>query len=263
MFWGYNNLARHLGTDQPLYAFKSRGLDGQEEFATIEEMATHYLADLRARQPHGPYRIGGYCFGGNVAFEMARQLRAAGERVAALVLMNCAPTSGRYARVRPTPRWLGRFLKNLALLAATAARWDAKQRRAFLDWKWRSLKKKFSRSRPPAAAGLLEADDVVDLSAYAGAQRQLWAAHIRALQLHRTRAYDGHVVLFRSRMHQFLCSFAPDYGWGDFVRGGVTVKIVPGAHESVLEEPHARVMAEALRAYLDETLAQLTETTTR
>ena len=71
MFWGYANLARCLGEDQPVYGFKSRGLDGLEEFDTIEDMAAHYIADLRARQPHGPYYLGGYCFGGNVAYEMA------------------------------------------------------------------------------------------------------------------------------------------------------------------------------------------------
>src|SRR5205085_5144245 len=91
MFWGYANLARCLGEDQPVYAFKSRGLDGLDEFATVEEIAAHYVADMRARQPHGPYYLGGYCFGGNVAYEMARQLDAQGERTALLALMNSAP----------------------------------------------------------------------------------------------------------------------------------------------------------------------------
>ncbi|MES2695947.1 MAG: amino acid adenylation domain-containing protein, partial [Verrucomicrobiota bacterium] len=74
MFWGYANIAKYLGGERPVFAFKSRGLDGQPEWPTIEEMATHYLADLRAQQPHGPYLIAGYCFGGVVAYEMARQL---------------------------------------------------------------------------------------------------------------------------------------------------------------------------------------------
>src|SRR5258707_751995 len=84
MFWGYTNLSRRLGPEQPVFAFKSRGMDGEEEFATIEEMAAHYVADLRAFQPGGPYCLGGYCFGGYVAYEMARQLDAQGERAALL-----------------------------------------------------------------------------------------------------------------------------------------------------------------------------------
>src|SRR6201999_674837 len=86
MFWGYVNLSRHLGSDQPVYGLKSRGLDGREELGSIEEMAAQYVKDIRALQPHGPYHIGGYCFGGNVAWEMARQLEAEGEEVALLAL---------------------------------------------------------------------------------------------------------------------------------------------------------------------------------
>src|SRR3954466_11251371 len=89
MLWGYHNLARELGEEQPIYAFKSRGLDGLEEFTRIEDMAAHYIADLRQFQPQGPYHLGGYCFGGNVAYEIARQLTAQGQEVGLLLLMNC------------------------------------------------------------------------------------------------------------------------------------------------------------------------------
>ncbi|HEX4646645.1 MAG TPA: amino acid adenylation domain-containing protein, partial [Verrucomicrobiae bacterium] len=98
MFWGYTNLSKYLGSEQPLFAFKSRGMDGLEEFGTIEEMAAQYVADLRAFQPHGPYRLGGYCFGGNVAYEMARLLREQGETISLLALINCAPPNSSYAR---------------------------------------------------------------------------------------------------------------------------------------------------------------------
>jgi len=64
-------------------------MDGQNEF-DIEGMAAQYVADIRAFAPHGPYHLGGYCFGGNVAYEMARQLEAQGERVALLAVLNCA-----------------------------------------------------------------------------------------------------------------------------------------------------------------------------
>src|SRR5206468_10373945 len=105
MFWGYVNLARHLGAEQPIYGFKSRGLDGREEFERIEDMAAQYIADLRALQPVGPYFLGGYCFGGNVAYEMARQLRRQGEEIGLLALMNCAPPNSRYFQVRFSFGW--------------------------------------------------------------------------------------------------------------------------------------------------------------
>jgi hypothetical protein len=105
MFWGYSNLAKHLGPDQPIYAFKSRGLDGLPEWSTIEDMAANSVADLRSHQPHGPYLIGGYCFGGVVAYEMARLLDAQGEKVALLALINCSPPNTEYDHPRRTWTW--------------------------------------------------------------------------------------------------------------------------------------------------------------
>ena len=71
MLWGYANLAHHTDPDLPIYGIQACG---EEEFSTLEDMATHYVEKVRAFQPVGPYYLGGYCFGGNVAQEMARQL---------------------------------------------------------------------------------------------------------------------------------------------------------------------------------------------
>src|SRR5687768_13429986 len=87
MLWGYANVAKHLDAERPVYALNSRGMDGLEEFPTIEEMARQYVEELRGVQGRGPYYLGGYCFGGLVAFEMAQQLVAQRQRVALLALM--------------------------------------------------------------------------------------------------------------------------------------------------------------------------------
>ncbi|HZI32791.1 MAG TPA: amino acid adenylation domain-containing protein, partial [Candidatus Binatia bacterium] len=134
MLWGYTNLSRHLGPDQPVFAFSSRGLNGQAEFTSIEEMAAQYVADLLAFQPRGPYRLGGYCFGGDVAYEMARQLEARGEKIALLALMNSAPPNSGYARIRWTPWFIIKFLHNLCLVAADALQGTVEQRRVFFRW---------------------------------------------------------------------------------------------------------------------------------
>ena len=87
----YMNLARHLGQDQPFYALQARGLDdGEEPFADIVAMAKYYIDTIRTVQPQGPYALGGLCFGGIVAFEMAQQLRAKGEPVALVALLDSA-----------------------------------------------------------------------------------------------------------------------------------------------------------------------------
>ncbi|RYZ33447.1 MAG: amino acid adenylation domain-containing protein, partial [Myxococcaceae bacterium] len=85
----YAELARQLGPDQPFYGLQAQGLDGTSvPMGTVEEMATHYVQALRTVQPSGPYHLGGWSLGGVIAYEMAHQLRAAGEEVALLALID-------------------------------------------------------------------------------------------------------------------------------------------------------------------------------
>ncbi|HEY3861976.1 MAG TPA: amino acid adenylation domain-containing protein [Verrucomicrobiae bacterium] len=246
MFWGYVNLARRLGQDQPVYGFSSRGLDGRAEFETIEEMAAQYVRDLRAIQPCGPYHLGGYCFGGNVAFEMARQLEAQGEKVALLALLNCAAPNSRYLQARWTPVWCIRFLRNLFYWADYCRQWTAPQRSEFLRWKW-SLVKQWVSRRPTHGV-----DNLIDLAALPEQQQEIWKAHVRALVKFHPQAYSGRVHLFRSPGHPLWCSFEPDYGWGDLARQGAAVTVVKGAHEKILEEPWVDETAAALAQVLEE-----------
>ncbi len=92
----FGALALQLGEDQPFYGLQAHGLDGQHPCHTrVEDMAAHYISEIRALQPKGPYYIGGYSFGGAVAFEMARQLRRDGQDVAFLALLDTYPRSAR------------------------------------------------------------------------------------------------------------------------------------------------------------------------
>jgi acyl carrier protein len=90
-------LARHLGPDQPFYALEPYHFEGLCVPPTIEAMAAAHLEAIRAVQPEGPYVLGGFCNGGLVAYEMARQLQAQGEQVETLLrstlLLVCCSTS--------------------------------------------------------------------------------------------------------------------------------------------------------------------------
>jgi amino acid adenylation domain-containing protein len=85
----YLDLTRCLGDSRACYGIQARGLHGEAApFSNIAVMARHYLEEIRAVQPHGPYLLGGWSMGGTVAFEMAQQLRAQGETIALLVLID-------------------------------------------------------------------------------------------------------------------------------------------------------------------------------
>jgi acyl-CoA synthetase (AMP-forming)/AMP-acid ligase II/thioesterase domain-containing protein/acyl carrier protein len=85
----FKPLAEAMGADQPFYSFQAKGLDGREApLERIEDMARLYLDDLLREQPRGPYHLGGWSFGGLVALEMARRLRASGREVALLAILD-------------------------------------------------------------------------------------------------------------------------------------------------------------------------------
>ncbi|REG96183.1 thioesterase domain-containing protein, partial [Flavobacterium aquicola] len=85
----YIELTKLLGKDQPVYAFQCSGLYGEAPILkSIEEMASGFITEMQKKDPHGPYRLGGYSFGATVAYEMAVQLRNGGFHVEELVIFD-------------------------------------------------------------------------------------------------------------------------------------------------------------------------------
>ena len=86
---GFYTLGRRIETDLPIYAFQQRGLDGSAPlYTSVSAMVQDYVALMRAVQPSGAYYLGGRSFGGMIAYEVARQLHAQGERVGCVFLFD-------------------------------------------------------------------------------------------------------------------------------------------------------------------------------
>jgi amino acid adenylation domain-containing protein len=255
MLWGYTNLAVHLGPGRPVYGIESRGMHGAEEFENMEDMARCYVDELRTLQPEGPYHLGGYCFGGNVACEMARQLCAQQQRVALLALFESSPIKGSYDHPRWwRPRFAFDFARNLCYwlryLAGIDphARRDMIQRRlraGFRNLLWRS-RHSTQETRP------IDVDSVVDVSQIPESELNLWRAHLRIIDRYAQAPYPGQITLFRTRRQPLWCSFDYAYGWRELAAGGITVRFIPGTHESIFVEPNVRVTAAALQQCLDQ-----------
>ncbi len=251
MLWGYANLSRHLSPEQPVYIFTAPELENNTPSPSIADMAKRYMEELRRFQPEGPYCLGGYCFGGNVAYEMARLLQAQGHSVAMIALFNCWPSSSGYDRFHWTPVHLFKFSLNLCFWVGRFIKWEAGTRRDFLRWKFHALKRKLSACFRilPAHTGL-DSDAQVNVSGLSEPQQRLWREHFQAIGAHRTGPYEGAIMLFRTRGHPLFCSFDHQCGWGELVRGGVTVRIIPGQHETLMTEPHVCLLARALQSDL-------------
>jgi thioesterase domain-containing protein len=98
----YRALAQHLGDDQPFFGLQPPGLDGHSDpVACVEELARYFAAQIWAFRPGGPYVITGYCAGGTIAFELARQLLERGAAIDFVALFTS-----------PFPTWY-RFLPQL------------------------------------------------------------------------------------------------------------------------------------------------------
>lgn len=96
----YHDLVRHLDEDQPVYGFQAQGLDGRQKISTtIKEMAAHYITEMRSIQPNGPYYLGGYCMGGQIAYEMACQLQAMDQHVALVAMFDTQSQWLRYSDI--------------------------------------------------------------------------------------------------------------------------------------------------------------------
>jgi thioesterase domain-containing protein len=88
-------LAKLLGLDQPLFVIAPHDLGGEQVPRSIETIATDNLLLVRNAQPRGPYRLCGYCVGGAVAFEVARLLIAAGEKVEMVGMIDTPTVNAR------------------------------------------------------------------------------------------------------------------------------------------------------------------------
>lgn len=100
-----HRLAARMDADQPFYGIEPEGMDGREfKHTTLEQIAAHYLSEIRKVQPKGPYCFGGYCFGGIVAYEMAQQLLRQGEPAALVVQFTAELRFHRKVPAPPKPK---------------------------------------------------------------------------------------------------------------------------------------------------------------
>lgn len=250
MFWGYSNLARCLGPAQPVFAFKSRGMEGFTEPETISELAASYVVELLRFQPSGPYYLGGYCFGGLVAYEMAHQLEQANQKVGLLALINTSPPNSGYTRFSWSPLSTCRFAANVLLKIIYGVPKSPEKFRQLIRslgrLLWRRIATRSKSARLEDGAG-----EWADLSSYTQQQQQLWQAHVNAWTSYRPQSYSGRVTLFRSPVHQLYCSFDRAYGWRELARGGVDVNLIPSGHDTILAQPHVAILGTALRHRLE------------
>jgi len=256
----YYELAGHLGTDQPFYGLQPFGIDGlHPPLTSIEEMAARYIKALRQVQPQGPYQLGGWSFGGLVAFEMAQQLHRAGEQVSLLAILDTlAPVSSNQLS----------FWDGLKFLLTTVSRSIYP---FFLDY-WLLISDRLPRTSNFSISGLqkiitphawlssLERATISHLIPQETRLRMLdeltihrlmkiFYANSRAVLKYVPQPYPNAIALFRTSESPRK-SDDSTLGWNQLTTSNVQVHFVPGNHLTMLRKPHIQVLAEQLRGYL-------------
>jgi amino acid adenylation domain-containing protein len=252
-FFYYRKLAELLGPDQPSYGIRSP----QQPFSRIEDMAKFYVEEIRKFQPHGPYYLGGFCFGGNVAFEMAQHLTQLGEPVGLLVMLETAPPN-----INQKQSWSATAAKysieNIVENVKDFVHHSPQEKLALLKQKGKRLGQKFRGKIAPAAGPTEKSPDlkdVLDLSHYPKDYVLYAQTHWQALTHYQPRPYSGEITLFRAKK-QGLSNFNHTLCWDALVEDRVSVTVIPGTHESMLQEPNVQIIAAKLRALLDDAYAK-------
>jgi amino acid adenylation domain-containing protein len=237
----YRDLVARLGPEQPVYGLEAPvGSDGAAVLCAMEELAARHVKELRERQHRGPYFLCGYCWAGALAFEMACQLRSAGEDVALLALIDSVRPGVRRAGSahRRARKQLGQFLSRVGRNLRRLGDLEVREMRGFLAQRLVNL-----------------ATEVAGVSAYRWSRRlqrpllptfrQPFGALTQAGRSYRPRVYEGRVTLFRVANLPGMDD--PSWGWSGVAAGGVELHDAPGEHLTLMHDPHVDGLAAQLR----------------
>jgi thioesterase domain-containing protein/acyl carrier protein len=238
----YHTLANYLDKKQTVYGLQSQGLDGKSApLQRVEDMAQHYIEELRTVQPQGPYFLVGYSFGGLIAYEIARQLVQCGQKVAMLALLDSS--APELPNLRPS-LWqaVGIHLQNLWHLE-----WSEK-----LSYVGDRLTYRF-RSRDEKdflANSLYKLDELTPQLV------NVLNANLDARKNYKAKKYPGKVNLFRCRIQDLKHALHPESGWQRLV-SDLEIHPIAGAHFSILKEPRIQSIAQELKLCLQSTQTSL------
>lgn len=241
----FNALAKQMHPDQPIFGLQAKGLNGIDEpLKRIEEMATHYISEIVNHNPNGPYALAGFSFGGLIAFEMAKQLKALGKEVSMLAMFD-TEVSQSY-KFKPFPARAinsAKHLINQLLFTFVLLGEDPKRT---IEYKTESLKRrfiqlywKFRYGKNQSQPGFFGYSNKIDQ------QNEIAAAN------YIFTPYEGSIELFRAKKKTFYMEDFEYLGWKPFALKGVRIHDIPGEHNYIFAPPNDKEFALVLQKCLD------------
>lgn len=240
----YRELVKNLAPQFPVFGFQSIGLDQKTEpLKTVTEMATYYVEELLNFRPSGPYNLGGYCMGGIVVLEMARQLKAQGKKVGLVALFDSynfsvVEKSGKMGKSFSFILQKTKFhLSNMIRLKPKNMMPYFKEKSRLLFEGSSDLLAKFKKALFVKNTDLQTNINIInELNHVAG-----WN--------HIPRSYSGDVVLYRPKNNYYLFG-EKNMGWDDVIIGKIENIIVSDNPHSMLTEPDVSELGKSLKKRL-------------
>jgi FkbH-like protein len=242
----YRALTSFLDSDIPLYGIRAPELRATKTLPTIEELATLYVEDIRKVRPHGPYQLFGFCIGGILALEVARQLTEMGEKVSRVMMVETL----NYAYYKNTS-----FMESLRFHSRYAYGRFSKYSRKLLRGEWKEIyagiqslidweKRKRNASSPQSEQSQ---------AGTSGAPRNIYddiAVITTIANVFEPKTYPGRVHLIRAETQKAEFENDMTMGWQNIAQDGVEVLTLPGDHFSLLEKPDVARVADTVGSLL-------------
>ncbi|WP_158750021.1 non-ribosomal peptide synthetase [Acidobacterium sp. S8] len=231
-----SRLIPNLGMDQPVFGFRPRWVEGNNEgYTSVEEMAREFLKELRAVQPKGPYLLGGYCVGGIAALEIGRLLMKEGEEVKLMVFLDTE---------RPTTMRI--FLTDLYFL---------RQRISHIQDVLLEILRGGDRSRVQILRDLLRRKFKIASSQETREADHFYQTKVRYRRLlysYPPKQYPGRITLI---LNETLARVDKDLGWTGIAQEGLEVHASPGDHITILTK-HNKELAQVILKSIDKALGE-------
>jgi thioesterase domain-containing protein/acyl carrier protein len=247
----FREISLLLGPEQPAYGFEAKMPEENEELETVQQRASRFVSEMRSLQPQGPYSLIGFCGGGFIAYEMAQQLAAVGEKVRMLAMVECYVDDYPYTR-------LGRLryhIERTTWRTQNVLRRGPKGVAQWIAGRSKSLFEGLLMRARWLGARLVNKP----LPKWPSEPVDEYAKVRRCLNQYSLASYPGKSVVIIGRdsynFRGLSRAVDPRLVWCKLSKGGSEVRVTPGDHTDLLEAPMMQGFAEQLRSCLEHSLS--------
>ena len=252
----YRNLTTCLDPEQPFYGLQPPALSGEDKgiFDRVEDMATHYINEIRALQPEGPYFLTGHSMGGLIAYEIACQLEAQGQKVAFLGLIDTFAPG-----YQPRPRfYTPPVFYQLYIHCFNLARVNPRRKLGYILERIKRIIPKFIWEKLDKSTLLINDslhNELPEIYRNLPIYETIKLAHYEAYNSYSpARSYAGKITLYRAIERPTTIQYYPSLGWDKLIAQEIEIFEVSGHHNSIVHEPHVQVLSKQIQKSVDKSL---------